>query len=465
MAFGGGLSGSLLHPAVAVLVLLVTGVIFFAPRQYIVGPVLAAILLTPPGQQVYVGGLHVFASRMLLLAGGLRLLTTKISTRGDCFLGGINKLDKVFLGWALCRASATVILFKGETGALINQFGFLWDALGGYFVFRFLVHDEADIGRATKALAVVVSIVGVEMLREHFTGQDMFGALGGVRAVVEVRNGTPRGQGPFGQSLLAGTFGATVVPLFFWAWQAKRGKLFALSGLIGSTLAVFTAGCSTPMLAFVAAMGFKYLWPLRRHMRTVRRGIVVSLVAMQCVMTAPVWFVIAHIDLAGGSSGWDRANLIDSFIRHFFDWWLVGTNENALWGADTWDQCNQFVAEGENGGIATFVCFVLLIVIGFKWTGLARRLVDGERKKECLFWGLSIALFTHVVGFFGIDYFDQTRFAWYALIAMIAAATAPVIRHAMSATAAANVTAGVHHGDGFLVASNSDGREITLIGR
>jgi hypothetical protein len=36
-------------------------------------------------------------------------------------------------------------------------------------------------------------------------------------------------------------------------------------------------------------------------------------------------------------------------------------------------------------------------------------------------------MFSHVVGFFGISYFDQTRMAWFALLVMIVAATAPIL--------------------------------------
>jgi len=30
------------------------------------------------------------------------------------------------------------------------------------------------------------------------------------------------------------------------------------------------------------------------------------------------------IDLTGSSTGWHRAELIDSALRHFNEWWLVG---------------------------------------------------------------------------------------------------------------------------------------------
>jgi hypothetical protein len=44
-----------------------------------------------------------------------------------------------------------------------------------------------------------------------------------------------------------------------------------------------------------------------------------------------------------------------------------------------------------------------------------------------MLWILGAALFSHIVGYFGISYFDQTRFAWFLLLAMITAATTPIL--------------------------------------
>jgi hypothetical protein len=144
-------------------------------------------------------------------------------------------------------------------------------------------------------------------------------------------------------------------------------------------------------------------------------------------MNAPVWFLIARVDIVGGSSGYHRARLVNDFITHFPDWWLVGTIENARWGNTMWDLSNQYVAEGEVGGLVTFVCFLALICICFSRIGTARKSVEGDRSKEWYFWILGATLFSHVVGFFGISYFDQTRVSWFALLAIIVIATAPYI--------------------------------------
>lgn len=162
-------------------------------------------------------------------------------------------------------------------------------------------------------------------------------------------------------------------------------------------------------------------------MRLVRWGIIGMLVALQMVMKAPVWFLIQRVDLIAGSSGYHRAMLVNDFIMNFRDWWLIGTKDNAAWGFDMWDLCNQYVAEGQVGGLATLICFIALICLCFSKLGKARKAVEGDRSKEWFFWLLGAALFSHVMAYFGISYFDQTRDAWFALLGLILVATTPYL--------------------------------------
>src|SRR5271166_7019812 len=134
------------------------------------------------------------------------------------------------------------------------------------------------------------------------------------------------------------------------AWKNQSRKLLAVMGIAGAVTMVLMSASSTPVLALLAGSIGLVLWPLRARMRSIRWGIVLSLVVLALVMKAPVWFVIAHVDLVGGSSGYQRALLVDQFIRHFSDWWLLGAPNNGDWGWDMWDVQNQFVAEGEVGG-------------------------------------------------------------------------------------------------------------------
>jgi hypothetical protein len=426
--FGGGSTDTVIHPAVAAALVIVVVILLIAKRKWILAPLFLFLFLAPSGQVFYVGGVHLYCSRILVVAGGLRMLWARFSRSGDLLAGGFNAIDGVFLTWALYRAMAGILLFM-QTGAVINQVGFLWDALGMYFLLRFLIQDQADIERIFQVFAVLAVVIAAEMVREHYTNQDLFGAiLGGTRSTLEVRNGLIRAQGPFQHALIAGAFGAALFPAFVWLWKGHKGRVLAVLGMVASVTIAFMARVSTPILALVAGIALIWAWPIRGYLKYLRWGTVAALVGLNIVMKAPVWYLIARIDLVGGSTSYQRAQLLDLFVKHFSEWWLIGTSQNANWGWDMWDTANQYVNEGERGGLVVFLCFLALIWLGFRKLAEAR-VADGvDHKHQRFLWLLGACLFTHCVAYFGVDYYDQSRFAWYATLAMISAATASILR-------------------------------------
>jgi hypothetical protein len=427
LRFGGGASETLLHPIVFVAMLIAMALIFLLPRKQIIWPFLLISFLVPLGQSILIGGLHFFVIRIIILTVAVRMLTSKLTSPEGVFGKRLGIFDILLLIWAFCRAIAGVLVFSFNSGALVYQAGFLLDAIGGFFVLRYLICDEEDIYRTIRVFATISIIIAGCMVFERFRQLNVFGLLGGVRIVPEVRNGSARAQGPFEHELLAGTFAATLVPLFFLLWKQGKSRMLAIAAMVAATVMVITSHSSTSIMAYGAGVLGICAWPLRRHMRLVRWAFVLVLISLHLVMKAPVWFLIARIDIVGGSSGYHRAMLVNDFIEHFRDWWLVGTAENARWGSTMWDLCNQYVAEGQLGGLATFLCFLGMIYICFSRIGTARQSVEGNRQKEWFFWILGATLFSHVVGFFGISYFDQTRVSWFALLAIIVTATAPYI--------------------------------------
>jgi hypothetical protein len=438
LKFGGGASGTALNPVVMVLLIIAIVLIFLLPRKYVVVPFLLTIFLTPFGQQIYVAGVHLFVPRILILCGWIRIGWTKMSSQSEIASGGFTLVDKVFVFWAIFRATATYLEFL-EVGALVNQCAFLWDALGGFFLLRFLIRDEEDILRVVRSFAFIVSILALTMLNEKLLGQNLFGLIGG-RWAPFVRDGAIRSQGPFLGPIPAGTFAATLLSLFAWLWQSGKSRFLGVTSIIGATVMVVTSASSTPLLAYLAVILGISMWPFRRQMRSIRWGFALLLIALHLVMKAPVWFLINHIDFVSGSSGYHRAMLIDMCVRHFSDWWLIGVQSTANWGWDMWDQANQFVSEAESGGLATLFCFVLLVSRSFGRIGSARKLVDGDRKKEWLLWLLGVVLFSHVVSFFGISFSDQSTYAWFALLAMISAATAAILQSHSSVVHESNMS-------------------------
>src|SRR5260370_13660577 len=108
---------------------------------------------------------------------------------------------------------------------------------------RLLIQDEGDINRAIKCFAVLAVIVGICMVNEQLTQQNVFGLLGGVRSVPEIRNGRIRSQSVFQHPILAGTFGATLLRLFFLLWRSGKSKVSAFFCAIASVGMQSTSAC------------------------------------------------------------------------------------------------------------------------------------------------------------------------------------------------------------------------------
>ena len=156
-------------------------------------------------------------------------------------------------------------------------------------------------------------------------------------------------------------------------------------------------------------------------MRWIRWSAVVGLVALQIIMTNPIWHLFARIQLINGSTGWYRFKMIDGFIRNFDVWWSLGTRDySKLWAQNFDSLTNQFVLEGAEGGLLTLVLFVVLLVLGFRGVGQIARSVGNSRFRQITAWMLGATLFAHCVSFLAVSYFGQIIMIWYLTLAAIA---------------------------------------------
>jgi len=143
------------------------------------------------------------------------------------------------------------------------------------------------------------------------------------------------------------------------------------------------------------------------------------LVGLHLVMKGPVWSLIAKIDVTGGSSSYHRFYLVDNCIRHFGDWWLLGYKNYGNWGFDMWDLCNQFVVQALTGGLVTLTLYITLFKRSFRAIGIARKRVEGDRRREWLFWCMGSALFANVAAHFGINYMVHLSVYFFILLVCI----------------------------------------------
>jgi hypothetical protein len=217
-------------------------------------------------------------------------------------------------------------------------------------------------------------------------------------------------------------FGGALIPWFLWLWTTGKSRILACAGIAGATAMAITSNSSTSLLALGGSVVGLAFWPLRKQMRLVRWGLALSLVTLHLVMKAPVWALIAHIDLTGSSSGDHRYKLMDNCIRHFSDWWLIGYQYYNNWGWDMWDLCNQFVVIALTGGLLTLIFYIAIFKRSFAAIGNARKDVNGDRAREWLLWCLGVDLFANVVSHFGINYMAQLMMSVFPLLACISVA-------------------------------------------
>ena len=304
--------------AAAIAIMVIAGILIMVlPRKYLIVPILLSVFLVPDGNMILLAGVHLMPARVISLLGWIRLAGMKIFSRTSLLAGGWNSVDTIFTCWAISRSLAGMLLWMSQA-SVINEFGHLWVNFGIYFLVRSLIQDDEDIQRVIRVFAFIACLNAIGMLYEHFKIHNLFSLyLGGVQSEPSIRNGTIRSQGAFQHSILAGTFGATLMPLLIWLWKSGKSKISVIVGLIASFIMVATSGSSTPVMAYTGACVALCFWPLRKSMRTVRWAIVVALICLHLVMKAPVWFLIARVDVTGSSTSYFRATLIDQFVRIF----------------------------------------------------------------------------------------------------------------------------------------------------
>lgn len=387
-----------------------------APRRYALAPMLIMACFISPAQRIVIASLDFNLLRIMVLFGWLRIAVFAETRRLRW-----KPIDTIVILWVVI-ATVVVTLREGTTAAFIYRLGLSFDALGMYFLFRFLIQSWKDVEKLMLVTAIVSIPVAAVFLIELSTGRNMFAVFGGVSEITVVREGRLRCRGPFPHPILAGCFWAALMPLIgaLW-WSGRWVRWFAPIGLVASAIIVFSTASDTPISAVMAGALAAAMFPLRRSMRWVRWSMVLGLVALQIVMTNPIWHLFTRVQLVHGSTGWYRFKMIDGFVRNFSEWWLLGTRDySKLWTHSFDSVTNQFVLEGTEGGLLTLALFVVLLALAFHGVGRIGRLVRNSRSRQIMAWMLGASLFVHCASFLAVSYFGQIVMILYLTLAAIA---------------------------------------------
>jgi hypothetical protein len=301
-----------------------------------------------------------------------------------------------------------------KSSILLFRLGEAYTDLGVYFLFRMFIQGPQDIRLVFRTVCILIAPLAAVMLVEKLTGQNPLGVVGFAPATAELRNGYFRAQGAFGHSILAGTLGAVCLPMAACLWREER-KVAAV-GLAAALAIVYASGSSGPIMTAFCVLAALMFWRVREYLGAVRWLVLFLLIALDLVMNDPVYFLMARIDIAGGSTGYFRAQLIRSAIQHLNEWWLAGTDYTRHWMAsgiavntDHTDMTNYYIQMGVWGGLPLMLLFMAVLVAGFAAVGHALRRSDlALGGQQFMVWALGCVLFGHATTFISISYFDQS---------------------------------------------------------
>jgi hypothetical protein len=434
----------------ALVFLVVVGLIAVQGRRAsAVKALLAIAAFLPLGQQVVVLGIHVQFFRILMLIGYFRVIS-----RGETRNFVMTTVDRLFIAWAV---TGFVCGFLRKPAGLFGDecLGRFMNSCGVYFLVRFLTPDPAEIVEHVRFLAFIAIIMALAMAWEFATHHNLFSVFGGVPEITLQRDDSDRFrcQGSFRHPILAGTFGASLFPLMVGLWLAGgRDRKLALVAVICCLFSAVVAASSGAVMTCATALIGLALWPMRDRMHLLRRGIVAALIVAALTMKQPVWYLIARVsDLVGGG-GWHRSYLIDQFVNHWNEWWIIGSSYTAHWAPagivlvvdpNNMDITNHYIAQGLQGGLLRLGLFIAIIVSCFKIVGRAVR-GDAEPPLPRRFlWAMGVTLCAHCTAFIAVSYFDQIEVFWFWLLAVIAAVPLQLVEE-VAADRELEAGAGIH---------------------
>lgn len=389
------------------------------PKKYAFLPLMLAGLHLGNGEFLP----QLSTGRLLILVGLVRAIAG-----GFIVWPGKSALDKVFYVFSFFVILST-IGHKADAyfpSPLNARLGLVFNTFGTYLYARSYIPDIDAFKRYGTILLFALIPLAICMTLEQKTQKNYYYLLGARSETVMSREGKMRAQGPFQHPILAGTAAATAMPFAFLMWRIGRRKtaLIGMGACMGVVLACASSG---PLAAVAVTFAAAALWRWRQHLKYVLWGIVALAVLFNIVKGRGPWFIMASLDLVGGSTGWHRAQLIDQGFKYLSEWWLFGTDYTRHWMASgvRWnpnmvDLTNYYLHLGVTGGLPVTLCLIGFLVISFRT--LAKRMKDMREtadEREFVLWCAGTSLAAHAISFISISYFDQMYIYFYLMLGII----------------------------------------------
>ena len=362
-------------------------------------------------------------ARILIFAGIARGIASGL------FQGlEFGRLDRIVAVFSLIALMSSVghepdIYFPAPFAA---RAGLVLNVVGAYIYGRIYLKNLNDFVRYATLLPLVLIPLALGLSIEKSTLRNPYYPLGSRSSGTTVRDGSVRAQGPFDHPILAGTCGATALPFAFLLWKRNR-KILAGVAATTSMIIVLASASSGPLAAVAVSIVVVFMWKWREKLKLLFYGGIALAVFYTVTRGRGPWFLMASLDLVGGSTGWHRASLIDQAYKHLDEWWLFGTDYTRHWMASgvRWnpnmiDLTNYYVHLGVTGGLGLTLGLFAIIWTSFR---LLRERMNELRENgdpdEIVIWCVGGALATHAMSFVSISYFDQMYVFFYILLGAI----------------------------------------------
>ena len=399
--------------------------VLVASRKNALIPFIAGCCYLTNAQSINLGGSYLPAFRLLLIVGLIRVLV-----KGERIEGGLLAKDK----WVFALAAWVILASFGHEFAPGSgpkyAIGIAFNITVAYVLFRVWALDLMSVKDAIGSLSFVLLPVALSMIVEVTTGKNLFSIFGGVNPDVAIRDGEFRASGPFKHPILAGTVGATLLPLFIGL--CSHARIRAIIGIVAAVAIVVTSNSSGPMMSAVVAIAAVCFWKFRVHTRKVQIGAVLFYIAYDIISVLPGYYIITKADFTGSSTGRHRADLIAASIRYLSEWWFVGTDYTRHWmlfgvsfSPNHTDITNYYLAFGVMSGLAGLFMLVWLIWLSFRQVGNFVRPDSGMANSDKFFvWCLGAGMLSHAATSISVSYFDQSVNFFWMNLALISSASA-----------------------------------------
>ena len=368
-------------------------------------------------QRIIVAGLDFTFLRIVVLFIFLRIIFRK-----EWRIKKLHIVDRLVILYAVISVVAYTVSRQGFS-AFVSSLGDAFDTIGAYFIFRNYIYNIEIFKKFIRNFALSSILILPLFFYENKTGINLFSYFGGVNYNSIVRLGKVRSQGAFVHPIIAGTFWAVLIPLYWGLWGSSRLPKYLIILSTASSLGIILfCASSTPVMSFAAGFGFLLLYPLRSFYKYFKYSFFVMLAFLQSMMNHPIWYIMSMIDIAGGSTGAFRYLLIDRFVYHWREWFFFGIIDTYHWGegyglpsVGLRDLTNRFVAEGVFGGIGRLLLFIIIFIIAIR---IIESVLENSHQQQLFLWAILAHILVHFMNFWGVTYFGQMSFMYWLTIAV-----------------------------------------------